>query len=38
MVDEVAGVNIGQRFEREAPALFLLADPGRQGLFDDPFT
>jgi hypothetical protein len=36
MVDDPADVHVVQRFERQAPAFFLLVDPGRQGLLDDP--
>lgn len=38
MADEVAGVNTGQRFERQVPALIFPGYPVRQSLLEDPFT
>ena len=38
MAYEVAGVNTGQRFERQVPALIFPGYPIRQSLLEDPFT
>ena len=36
MIDNVTCIHIGNRFQREPPALLLLLNPGRQGLFYHP--
>jgi hypothetical protein len=36
MLDDFAGVYLGQSLKREAVALFLFFHPGQQSLLDDP--
>jgi hypothetical protein len=36
VVNNPTSVDIGQRFKRKPPALFLQIDPRGKGLFDDP--
>ena len=36
MIDEMAGLDVFQRFKRQTAAFFLLINPGSQSLLDDP--
>jgi len=36
MIDDTAGVDVGQRLAGQAAAFLLLVDPGGQRLLDDP--